>query len=100
MDNIAIYQAARTALAINRKRFDNLPSAYGRPCGKKEHLFPEFPQDEDKCKLGIKEVVEKYNKERCISSDDVIQTFDSLLSDFKKTGKDMRIIFIRLPARI
>ncbi|WP_139025278.1 hypothetical protein [Acetonema longum] len=73
-ETISIYQAARTALASNRRRLSNLSSAFGLERGKEKHLFPE-KLDEISCVDGICETIDYYTATQGIQKDIVLKSF-------------------------
>jgi hypothetical protein len=83
--NIAVYQAARTALSTSRIRFTDLPSAFGKKRGKEKHLFPDNT-DENNCERGIEEVVAKHQLGQSVKREAVIDSFQNYLQEYQHGG--------------
>ncbi|MDQ1354927.1 MAG: hypothetical protein QG657_5236 [Acidobacteriota bacterium] len=83
---IAIYQAARTALSTNRSRFNPLASAFGKECGREKHLFPAA-LDEESCKKGILENIDKYRKTQSVDEKSVLNSFEMYKSECLEGGQ-------------
>lgn len=85
VEHIAIYQAARTALSNCRRRFQDLPSGWGRPRGKERHPFPDS-LDLAACTTQLRDVALKHAAEQIVSTDDVVRRFTELLPEFAVDG--------------
>jgi len=84
-DRLAVYQAARTALATSRLRFRNLPSSFGKERGRERHPFPDN-LDEGSCQDGLREVVSLHQESQVVQLDDVEAKFRALLPEFQPGG--------------
>jgi len=84
-DSIQVYEAARTALAFSRKRFNPLPSSWGRARGGDKHEFPD-DLSEGACRQGIQDIVGSHGKGQSVLIEEVITQFDRLLPDFRAGG--------------
>ncbi|MBF0134473.1 MAG: hypothetical protein HQL75_18035 [Magnetococcales bacterium] len=84
-DRIADYQAARTALSANRKRFKNLPSSFGPERGKEKHPFPDA-LDERHCREGIHAAVANHQEDQRIQASDVINAYERFLPECRPQG--------------
>jgi hypothetical protein len=85
-ETVAVYQAARAALAISRCRFKDLPSAFGRERGKERHPFPDdFTQAS--CREQLREAVGEHRESQLVEVDDVLDRFQSLLEAFGEGGE-------------
>ncbi|MBF0551184.1 MAG: hypothetical protein HQK60_11680 [Deltaproteobacteria bacterium] len=84
-DKIAIYQAARTALSVCRRRFRPLPSAFGPARGREEHPFPD-DLTEIGCRQGIRQAVETHQDTQTVTVQDVLACFNNYLPDFLVNG--------------
>ncbi|MEC4895156.1 MAG: hypothetical protein SAL07_20535 [Oscillatoria sp. PMC 1051.18] len=73
--NIADYTAARIALSLSRQRLLPLNNCWGG--GK--HPFPDRLAESD-CRVGITDVVRQYEQAQIIREDDVLNSFEQLLS--------------------
>ena len=81
-DKLPIYQAARTALATSRVRFQDLASSFGRERGRERHPFPDG-LDETSCRDGMGQVVAAHQQTQIIDPATVDATFTALLTDFQ-----------------
>ncbi|HIJ82985.1 MAG TPA: hypothetical protein HPQ00_02145, partial [Magnetococcales bacterium] len=73
-NDIAAYQAARTALSANRRRLKILKSCFGSERGKEKHHFPN-DLSTPSCEEGIKNTVASHREEQFINEKDVIESF-------------------------
>jgi hypothetical protein len=65
-DTIAVYQAARIALSINRRRFLPMANCFGPQRGRLAHPFPDT-FDKVSCLNGIRQVVSEYQNNSSVS---------------------------------
>ncbi|MGC8641852.1 MAG: hypothetical protein ACP5XB_18455 [Isosphaeraceae bacterium] len=79
-DQIAIYQAARTALATSRVRFTDLPSSFGRKHAGGSYLFPDA-LDQEGCREGLAATVNSHGQSQSIKLEDVEQKFSALIPE-------------------
>ncbi|HVP48192.1 MAG TPA: hypothetical protein VMT32_16480 [Bryobacteraceae bacterium] len=84
-DAIHAYAAARTALAISRKRFNPLPSTWGRTRGADKHEFPE-DFSEGACREAIRNVITTHGEAQGVPVEEVFTQFDRLLPEFRLGG--------------
>jgi len=84
-DSVHVYEAARTALAFSRKRFNPLPSSWGRMRGDDKHQFPDEFSD-GACRQGIQEVVRSHGEGQGVVIEEVISEFERLLPEFRAGG--------------
>lgn len=84
-DQIAYYQAARTSLSVNRKRFDDLPSCFGPERGKEKHLFPN-QLCTTSCEEGIKKTVINHQNVQIVELDEVLTSYKNYIPEFIKNG--------------
>ncbi|MBF0294016.1 MAG: hypothetical protein HQL96_02415 [Magnetococcales bacterium] len=84
-DRITDYQAARTALSANRKRFKDLPSCFGPKRGKEQHSYPDV-LDEQHCQEGLKTVVANHQEEQLVHEADVLNDFQRYLPECRPQG--------------
>lgn len=80
-DEVAVYQAARTALSACRRRFTPLPSAFGPKRGRERHKFPNA-LDEASCREGINQTVHEHMDTQVVMTEDVMSCFNTYLPDF------------------
>jgi hypothetical protein len=78
-DEIAAYQAARTALSNCRRQFTDLPSTWS-PKRLPTDVSPAA------CLTAIREVVARHSAEQAITSDEVTGRFEALSPDFADGG--------------
>ena len=91
-DEIAIYQAARTALSACRRRFSPLPSAFGPKRGREKHPFPD-KLDEPACRAGIDQTVQEYADAHVTTPEHAIGRFSAYTQEFQ-SGADRRNYFL------
>ncbi len=84
-EQIAIYQAARTALSNCRRRFQDLPSGWGRPRGREGHPFPDS-LDVAACTTQLRDVASKHVAQQFVSADEIVRRFTELLPEFAVGG--------------
>lgn len=84
-ERISVYQAARTALSINRIRFEDIPSAFGHPRGEEKHLFPDA-LDQDSCATEIGKIVHRHQETQLVSPEAVTSSFKDLLPECTEGG--------------
>ncbi len=88
-DRIAVYEAARTALASSRRRFHDLPSAFGHPRGREKHTFPEA-FDEDACWSAIVRQVGEHRETQLVDEKEVRKRWSALLPACRPEGERWR----------
>lgn len=81
-DEIAIYQAARTALSACRHRFSPLPSAFGPKRGREKHPFPD-KLDEPSCRAGVDQTVQEYTDAHVATPEHAISRFSAYTQEFQ-----------------
>lgn len=74
---IADYTAARIALSLSRQPLLPLNNCWGNTGG--QHPFPNCLTELD-CRVGVADVVRQYEQAQIIREDDVLNSFDQLLS--------------------
>ncbi|MGK7876759.1 MAG: hypothetical protein AB4426_26770 [Xenococcaceae cyanobacterium] len=74
---IADYTAARIALSLARQQLLPLKNSWGNMGG--QHPFPDCLAESD-CRTGIKDVVRQYDQVQVVREDDVLNSFEQLLS--------------------
>lgn len=84
-DYIALYQAARIALSVNRIKHIPLPTSFGVKRGKPKHPFPDNLQ-KDKLYEDIKTVVREYRLEQPPDEKGVIDSFEKYIPECSKNG--------------
>lgn len=84
-NRISDYEAARTALAVSRPRFQDLPSNFGRPRGKEKHPIPDV-FDERSCRQGLRQVIEAHQSTQLVDLSIVERQFESLLPECRSGG--------------
>jgi hypothetical protein len=88
-DAIAVYQAARIALATCRRRLSPLPDRFGPARGRAHHPFPDA-LDKASCLDGIRQVLETYHRNVSVADADVYDTFTSCLTECQPDGVRFR----------
>lgn len=86
---ISTYQAARTALSKCRRRFQDLPSAFGATRGLDDLPYPK-ELDEASCRAQIEKCATDHQRQQEISPAKVLSEFDSLLPEFQENGSRRR----------
>jgi hypothetical protein len=81
-DQLHIYQAARTALATSRVRFQDLASSFGRKHGRERHLFPD-DLDDANCRDGMRQAVGSHRQAQVVEFATVEAAFEALRLDFQ-----------------
>jgi len=84
-NQIACYQAARTALSTHRVRVKPLCNYFGRPRGRKNHPFPNV-FDESHCQSEIRSVVSQYSYSQSVGADAVIASYQIYLNECLSGG--------------
>ncbi|MCX7044150.1 MAG: hypothetical protein NTX50_01520 [Candidatus Sumerlaeota bacterium] len=84
-DSLCLYQAARTALSANRRRFRDLESSFGKEKGKQNHRFPER-LDEASCLAGIREAVAYHQTAQIVQPENVIDSFQRYKGECQTGG--------------
>ncbi len=84
-DEIATYQAARTALSCSRPRFRPLENAFGKPRGRERYPFPE-DLGEEACAKEIRRMVANFCEGQQVGGDEVLARFAALQAEFQVGG--------------
>jgi hypothetical protein len=84
-DRLPIYQAARSALASSRVRFEGLPSSFGKERGRERHPFPD-DLDETSCRDGMRQLVARHRQTQIVELATVEAAFAALLPEFQAGG--------------
>ena len=82
---IADYTAARIALSLSRQRLLPLKNCWGN-MGSRQHPFPDRLAESD-CRAGIKDVVGQYEQAQVVRENDVLDSFEKLLSTCRVGGQ-------------
>ena len=83
--DLAMYTAARTALATSRRRLRPLNDRWGRARGRDRIVHPD-DLTERACRDAIREIVGAHVLEQAVTEEDVIGRFDQLRSEFAEGG--------------
>lgn len=81
-DEIAIYQAARTALSACRRRFSPLSSAFGPKRGRENHPFPD-KLDELSCRAGVDHTVQEHADAHVATPEHAVSRFSAYTQEFQ-----------------
>lgn len=85
-DKIALYQAARTALAAERPRFKPLSSSFGTERRKSQYRFPD-DLTEIGCRAGIHASVADHQATQLVALEAVVDRFEALRPEFDPGGR-------------
>lgn len=88
-DTIAVYQAARTALASCRVRFRDLKSKFGKRRGREQHRFPDN-LDEASCRDEVRKVVADHRETQLVEAETVLERMTALLPEHVDPGDRFR----------
>jgi hypothetical protein len=86
VSNLAIYEAARTALSLSRSRFKPLPNCWGNQRALDRHPLPQDLSD-GACRAAIQTTVAS---QQIVNVDRVIERYEQLLPEFEITGRRRR----------
>ena len=83
------YEAARTALSLSRRRFQELPSCWGPIHAFDRHPFPPNLTDQA-CRNALRDTVEAHAAEQVVTFDQVNARYEQILPEFAAGGARRR----------